>query len=122
MSTLLRITLGIFGLSLLSGCGEDIDHTEIRQNGFVYCGQGSPSTFNPQLVDSGITSEALSPQLYDTLLKLDPETHKPVANLATSWEVNAEGTEYTFTLRKQSWKGLMILWPDCNILISKLIK
>ncbi len=100
MSTLLRITLGLFGLSLLSGCGEDIDHTKIRQSGFVYCGHGSPSTFNPQLVDSGITSEALSPQLYDTLLKLDPETHKPIANLATDWQVNDDGTEYTFTLRQ----------------------
>jgi len=100
MNTLLRITIGLFGLSLLAGCGEDIDHSKIRQTGFVYCGQGSPSTFNPQLVDSGITSEALSPQLYDTLLKLDPESHLPVPSIATKWSVNDKGTEYTFTLRK----------------------
>ncbi len=100
MSTLLRITLGLCGLSFLVGCGEDIDHTKIRQNGFVYCGQGSPSTFNPQLVDSGITSEALSPQLYDTLLKLDPETQRPIPNLATQWQVSDDGMEYTFTLRE----------------------
>ncbi|MBD0785418.1 peptide ABC transporter substrate-binding protein SapA [Vibrio sp. Y2-5] len=99
MNTLLRITLGLCGLSLLAGCGEEIDHTKIRQSGFVYCGQGSPNTFNPQLVDSGITSEALSPQLYDTLLKLDPDTHTPVPNIATQWQVSEDGTEYTFTLR-----------------------
>ena len=100
MKTLLRLTLGLCGLSLLAGCGEKIDHSKIRQSGFVYCGQGSPSTFNPQLVDSGITSEALSPQIYDTLLKLDPETHLPIANLATEWTVNSSGTEYIFKLRK----------------------
>ncbi len=100
MNTLLRITLGLWSLSLLAGCGETIDHTKIRQSGFVYCGQGSPNTFNPQLVDSGITSEALSPQIYDTLLKLDPETHVPVPSIATKWQVNPDGTEYTFTLRK----------------------
>ncbi|MDW6017292.1 ABC transporter substrate-binding protein SapA [Vibrio plantisponsor] len=99
MNTLLRITLGLCGLSLLAGCGEEIDHTKIRQSGFVYCGQGSPSTFNPQLVDSGITSEALSPQLYDTLLKLDPDTHTPIPNIATQWQVSEDGTEYTFNLR-----------------------
>ncbi|WP_165311620.1 ABC transporter substrate-binding protein SapA [Vibrio ziniensis] len=98
MNSLLRITLGLCGLSLLAGCGEEIDHTQIRQSGFVYCGQGSPSTFNPQLVDSGITSEALSPQLYDTLLKLDPDTHTPIPNIATQWQLNDSGTEYTFKL------------------------
>ncbi|MFV0447297.1 MAG: ABC transporter substrate-binding protein SapA [Vibrio sp.] len=99
MNSLLRITLGLCGLSFLAGCGEEIDHSQIRQNGFVYCGQGSPSTFNPQLVDSGITSEALSPQLYDTLMKLDPDTHTPIANIATQWQVSDDGTEYTFNLR-----------------------
>ncbi|QXO18524.1 MULTISPECIES: ABC transporter substrate-binding protein SapA [Vibrio] len=99
MKTLLRLTLGLCGISLLAGCGEEIDHSKIRESGFVYCGQGSPSTFNPQLVDSGITSEALSPQIYDTLIKLDPETHLPVPNIATEWDVNSSGTEYIFKLR-----------------------
>ncbi|CAH8214663.1 peptide ABC transporter substrate-binding protein SapA [Vibrio aestuarianus] len=99
MKTLLRFTLAICSFSLLAGCGDQIDHSKIRQSGFVYCGHGSPTTFNPQLVDNGITSEALSPQLYDTLLQLDADTLQPLPNLATSWSVNKAGTEYTFNLR-----------------------
>lgn len=100
MKALLRFTLGLFTFGLLLGCGEEVDHEQIRKNGFVYCGQGSPYTFNPQLVDSGVTSESLSPQIFDTLLQLDPGTYLPVANLATSWTTNKSGTEYTFKLRK----------------------
>ncbi|MGF1753758.1 peptide ABC transporter substrate-binding protein SapA [Vibrio makurazakiensis] len=100
MKALLRLAFGLWTFSLLIGCGEELDHDKIRQDGFVYCGQGYPYTFNPQLVDSGITSESLSPQIFDTLLQLDPGTYRPVANLATKWRTNKSGTEYTFTLRK----------------------
>ncbi|WCP68197.1 peptide ABC transporter substrate-binding protein SapA [Vibrio tubiashii] len=100
MKAFIQFTLGLFSLSLLAGCGEEIDHDKIRQKGFVYCGQGGPSTFNPQLVDSGITTETLSPQLFNTLLTLDSQTYQPVPSLATKWSVNKEGTEYIFNLRK----------------------
>lgn len=100
MKAFIQLTFGLFGLGLLAGCGEEISHDKIRQQGFVYCGQGSPATFNPQLSDNGITPETLSPQLFDTLLTLDPVDFKPKANLAKSWRVSKDGTEYTFQLRK----------------------
>lgn len=100
MNSLLRLTLGLCALTVLTGCGESIDHNNIRQSGFVYCGQSTPTTFNPQLVDSGITSETLSPQIYDTLLTLNPETHLPQPSLATQWVVKNQGLEYFFTLRQ----------------------
>ncbi|WP_341664534.1 ABC transporter substrate-binding protein [Vibrio sp.] len=100
MKAFIQLTLSLCGLTLLSACGDGIDHNKIRKTGFVYCGQGGPDSFNPQLVDSGITSETLSPQIFDTLLTLDPNNFKPVANLATRWSVNKEGTEYVFDLRK----------------------
>jgi len=100
MKAFIQFTLGLFSLSLLVGCGEEIDHDKIRQKGFVYCGQGGPTTFNPQLVDSGITTETLSPQLFNTLLTLDSKTYQPIPSLATKWTVNKAGTEYIFTLRK----------------------
>ncbi|MFB9134381.1 ABC transporter substrate-binding protein SapA [Vibrio olivae] len=99
MKAFVKLTLSIFSLSLLAGCGKEIDHSEIRKTGFVFCGQAGPETFNPQLVDSGITSETLSPQLFDTLLVLDPTSYQPQPNIATKWTVNDAGTEYTFTLR-----------------------
>lgn len=99
MKAIIQLTLGLFSFGLLTGCGEVIDHEKIRQNGFVYCGQGGPYTFNPQLTDSGITPETLSPQLFDSLLTIDPDTYEPVANLAKSWQVDESGTVYTFNLR-----------------------
>ncbi|MCL9782059.1 ABC transporter substrate-binding protein [Vibrio sp. S4M6] len=100
MNLLIKMTLGMCSLSLLAGCGEKSDHTKVRQSGFVYCGLGGSHTFNPQLVDSGITSEALSPQLFDTLINLDATSYKPKQNIATSWTVNKKGTEYVFHLKK----------------------
>lgn len=100
MNAFIRLSLSLIGISLLTACSEEIDHNDIRQTGFVFCGQGKPSTFNPQLIDSGITAEALSPQLYDTLLTLDSTSHQPVASLAESWSVNDGGTEYTFKLKQ----------------------
>ncbi|WP_086773700.1 ABC transporter substrate-binding protein SapA [Vibrio coralliirubri] len=99
MKALIRLSLSICTLSFLAGCGESVNHEQIREKGFIYCGQGNPSTFNPQLVDSGITAESLSPQIFDTLLTLDPMTYRPKQNLATSWSVDKSGTEYTFKLR-----------------------
>ncbi|WGV99288.1 ABC transporter substrate-binding protein [Vibrio sp. YMD68] len=100
MKAFSKLTFGFFGLLFLVGCGEDIDHDKIRQSGFIFCGQGGLQTFNPQLVDSGITSEALSPQLFDTLVVLDPETHQPIPSVATQWTVNKSRTEYIFDLKE----------------------
>ena len=99
MKVLSRLVFGLCTVGLLAGCGKEVDHEKIREKGFVYCGQGNPNTFNPQLVDSGITSESLSPQIFDTLLQLDSGTYRPTANLATHWKVDKSGTEYTFHLR-----------------------
>lgn len=99
MKILLKLALSICALNLLTGCEKTADQNKVRQSGFVYCGQGSLSTFNPQLVDSGITVDVLSPQIYNTLLTLDSDTLKPVPSLAKSWHVNQAGTEYTFDLR-----------------------
>ncbi|WP_375750246.1 ABC transporter substrate-binding protein [Vibrio sp. HN007] len=99
MKAYVKVIFSIFSLSALVGCGEEFDDSQVRKDGFVFCGQTAPTSFNPQLVDSGITSEVLSQQLFDSLLKLDPDTHEPAANLATSWTVNDEATEFTFKLK-----------------------
>lgn len=87
----------------LSGClaGCFYEHTNsLQANGVVYCSEGSPSTFNPQLDTSGTTVDASSHQLYDRLLDFDPETRKIIPGLASSWKVSDDGLVYTFQLRK----------------------
>lgn len=42
---------------------------------------------------------ALMSNVYETLVRIDPDTGDIVPHLATAWDVNDAGTEYTFTLR-----------------------
>ncbi|WP_117234568.1 ABC transporter substrate-binding protein SapA [Vibrio maerlii] len=98
MNTIIKLICGLFSITILAACSDDVDHSKIKRTGFVYCGQGSPTTFNPQLVDSGITAESLSPQLYSTLLTLNPDSHLPEPSLAAQWQVDETGTIYTFEL------------------------
>jgi len=68
-------------------------------NGLVYCAEGSPETFNPQLVTSGTTIDAISQHLYDRLLDIDPNDGSLKPALAQSWQVSADGLSYRFKLR-----------------------
>lgn len=82
---------------MLSGCQPQMPQT--ARSGLVYCSEGSPESFNPQLVTSGTTIDIISQQLYDRLVDIDPDNGDIVAGLATSWHVSADGTRYQFNLR-----------------------
>lgn len=83
----------------LAGC-EGVKEKEFYQSGIIYCSEGSPATFNPQLTASGTTIDATSHQIYDRLLDFDPISGQIVPGLASSWMVSADGLTYTFQLRK----------------------
>ncbi len=71
----------------------------IREKGFVYCVNGIVTTFNPQLVSSGLIIEPLGAQLYDRLLDVDPFTYRLIPELASRWEVLDDGATYRLYLR-----------------------
>ncbi len=101
MSAYTRLLLACIGLFSLIGCSEPHQDSNIRSRGFVYCGQDTPTTFNPpQLIDGGLTADTLAAQIFDRLLLLDPISHQPLPSLARSWSVSDDGLEYTFNLRK----------------------
>ncbi|WP_417356253.1 ABC transporter substrate-binding protein SapA [Gallaecimonas pentaromativorans] len=91
------LVLGVLGL-LLSGCSDN--HKSLVQQGLVYCSEGNPETFNPQLGTSGTTADATANQLYDKLIDIDPKTGKVIPRLAQSWQMSPDGLRYTFELRK----------------------
>lgn len=93
------LILGVSGL-ILTGCDASTDQRAADNRGFVFCGPGQPTTFNPQLTDGGLTADTLSSQLYDRLLRLNPKTYQPEPMLAKSWEVSEDGKTYTFSLRR----------------------
>ncbi|MDX1301983.1 ABC transporter substrate-binding protein SapA [Photobacterium sp.] len=99
MSAYSRLLLTCFSLLGLLGCSEPQQDSNTRSRGFVYCGQDTPKTFNPQLTDGGLTVDTLAAQIFDRLLMLDPVSHQPLPSVARSWSVSDDGLEYTFSLR-----------------------
>ena len=66
----------------------------------VYCSEGSPSTFNPQLATDGPTFVAAGNTIYDRLVNFEREGTKVVPSLAERWEIKNGGKTYLFHLRK----------------------
>ncbi|MCF1426943.1 MAG: ABC transporter substrate-binding protein [Shewanella sp.] len=68
--------------------------------GLVYCSEGNPETFNPQLSASGTTLEATSNQIYSRLVDYAADKGAIVPALATNWHISDDGLMYHFTLRQ----------------------
>ena len=65
----------------------------------VYCSEGSPEGFNPQLFTSGTTFDATARQVFDGLVAFKRGSTEVEPGLAESWEISDDGLEYTFKLR-----------------------
>lgn len=85
----------------LAGCGPLKTHEQIIHDGLVYCSEGNPESFNPQLDTSGTTVDATSAQLYNRLIDYDAEQQIFVPGLAHRWETLDQGQRYRFHLRQQ---------------------
>lgn len=84
---------------MLVGCSPSIDK-EALTPGIVYCSEGDPTSFNPQLTTNGTTTDASSYQIYNRLVEYDPALGSIVPALARHWFINEAGTSYTFYLRR----------------------
>jgi len=65
----------------------------------VYCSEGAPETFNPQLTTTG-TSFDVTHSVYDRLVDFERGSTGTVPGLASSWDVSADGLIYVFHLRE----------------------
>lgn len=86
-------------LSLLIGC----DSNEVRslsEKSIIYCSEGSPESFNPQIITSGTTIDATSNQLYNRLIEFSADDNVIIPAIAKSWHVTRDGKMVTFYLRK----------------------
>ena len=72
----------------------------VQAKTLVYCSEGSPEGFNPQLFTSGTTYDASSVPIYNRLVEFKTGTTEVIPGLAEKWEVSADGKTYTFPLRQ----------------------
>lgn len=86
-------------LPFLFSCNDE-SIVSLSEHSMIYCAEGSPETFNPQLVTSGTTIDATSNQLYDRLLTYQGPENTLTPAIAKSWHVTKNGKKVTFYLRK----------------------
>jgi len=67
---------------------------------FVYCSEGSPSSFNPQLVTDGPSFNASSRNIYNRLVEFERGQTTIIPALAKTWDISKDGLKYTFHLRR----------------------
>lgn len=66
----------------------------------IYCSEGSPEGFNPQLYASQTTADASSRQIYNRLVEFKLGSTELIPALAESWSISDDGKVYTFKLRR----------------------
>jgi dipeptide transport system substrate-binding protein len=89
-----RWVIGSLGLVLAAALT-----TQVQAKTLVFCSEGSPEGFNPQLYTAGTTFDASSKPIYNRLVEFERGTTKIVPGLANSWDISDDGLEYTFHLR-----------------------
>ncbi|TCV95571.1 dipeptide ABC transporter periplasmic-binding protein DppA [Biostraticola tofi] len=72
----------------------------VQAKTLVYCSEGSPEGFNPQLFTSGTTFDASSVPVFNRLVEFKLGTTEIEPGLAEKWDISDDGKTYTFHLRK----------------------
>ena len=63
---------------------------------FIYCSEGSPSAFNPQITTDGTSNNASAHTIYDRLVDFKYGTTLLEPALAKKWTVSKDRKTYTF--------------------------
>jgi len=88
-------------LSVLAGCGKKDEGSTAAAEQIVRYNLGAnPKTLDPAL-NSAVDGAIVLVNAFEGLMKLD-EKDQPVAGVAESYEVSADGLTYTFKLRKDA--------------------
>ena len=88
-SGMLKVGLSLIAMTVAAG---------VQAKTLVYCSEGSPEGFNPQLFTSGTTYDASSRQIYNRLVEFTIGTTELHAALAEKWDVSEDGKTYTCLL------------------------
>ncbi len=104
----LRLYLAVLAISsFLAGCttsasGRYFGLTKPPSNNILrYITGSEPESLDPQFV-TGQPEARIMMALYDGLVEYHPKTMEPIPAIAESWEINSDGTEYLFHLRRNA--------------------
>ncbi|MFC0226096.1 dipeptide ABC transporter periplasmic-binding protein DppA [Serratia aquatilis] len=90
-SGILKFGIGLIALTVAAS---------VQAKTLVYCSEGAPEGFNPQLFTSGTTYDASSVPIYNRLVEFKLGTTELEPGLAEKWDVSEDGKTYTFHLRQ----------------------
>ena len=74
--------------------------TSFSAQNFIFCMEGSPSSFNPQLVTDGVSMNSSAQTIFNRLVEFKYGTTEIEPGLAESWTVSKDKKTFTFKLRK----------------------
>jgi len=94
-----KMALASAVVTLLSACSSE-ESLSLSNKSIVYCAEGSPESFNPQIITSGTTVDATASQLYNRLITFSRKDNSIKPSIAKSWHVTRDGKMVTFYLRK----------------------
>ena len=77
-----------------------LSQSALAAKNFIYCSEGSPSAFNPQITTDGTSNNASSHTIYNRLIEFKYGSTELIPALATSWTVSKDKKVFTFKLRK----------------------
>ncbi len=102
-SSLPLVGMGALLLLFCSSCGHRATRVEHgNQNQILHLGNGAePQDLDPQIT-TGVPEHAIAMALFEGLVSEDPHDLHPVPGVAESWEINLDGTVYTFHLRNNA--------------------
>ena len=93
-----KIVSSFIMAALLASCSaKKMDKTTL-----VYCSEGSPTAFNPQVTTDGTSANAASQTIYNRLVEFEYGSTKVIPGLAKSWTISSDKLTYTFTLRENT--------------------
>ncbi|GAA4357276.1 ABC transporter substrate-binding protein [Kangiella marina] len=108
-----RLLISLAALACCSCAPSDNEKADDAKDLLVYCSEGSPDGFNPQLVTSGTSYDATANIIYNQLVTYKPGTTEIAPSLAKSWHISDDGLRYTFNLRDDiTFHGSQIFTPS----------
>ncbi|UCF99529.1 MAG: peptide ABC transporter substrate-binding protein [Spirochaetaceae bacterium] len=98
---ILAVTASVLSYASGSGGGSSVQAVP-KPVVFRVLNGAEPATLDPSLCEDTASHNILL-ALFEGLLTYDPETNDGIPGIAESWSVSADGTVYTFELRKSTW-------------------